>query len=93
MEELNVTLSLFFEIRDAEIFGGTGKNGYSKSELDLCVRNLEGFNLALYAQDQIKIVAELCKAAQKKINIITREEYEENMERGSPLYNDQKWEN
>lgn len=82
MEELNVTLSLFFEIRDARLFGGVGKTGYSKSDLDLCVYNLSGFNLSAYIRDQIKVLADLCKVAPEKIRAVSREVYEENWEGG-----------
>ena len=73
MEELNVTLSLFFEIRDARLFGGVGKTGYSKSDLDLCVYNLSGFNLSAYIRDQIKVLADLCKVAPEKIRDLAKQ--------------------
>ena len=92
MEELNVTLSLFFEIRDARLFGGVGKTGYSKSDLDLCVYNLSGFNLSAYIRDQIKVLADLCKVAPEKIRAVSREVYEENMEYSESPYKDQRWE-
>ena len=92
MEELNVTLSLFFEIRDARLFGGVGKTGYSKSDLDLCVYNLSGVNLSAYIRDQIKVLADLCKVAPEKIRAVSREVYEENMEYSESPYKDQRWE-
>ena len=79
-KKIDVTISLFYEVRDAEIFGGKGEVGYSQSSIDLHTENLTGFKLQEYAQDQIAGIAKFCKVPQENIRIIKRQEYEENTE-------------
>lgn len=77
-KKIHVTVSLFFKIKDADIFGGTGEVGYSESKIDFNTENLSGFSLQKYAQGQIKGFAELLKVPEKNIGIISRQEYEDN---------------
>lgn len=79
-KKIDVTISLFYEVRDAEIFGGKGEVGYSQSSIDLHTENLTSFKLQEYAQDQIAGIAKFCKVPQENIRIIKRQEYEENTE-------------
>lgn len=79
-EKIDVTISLFFEVRDAEIFGGKGESGYSEIKIDFYTEDLTGFKLREYAQQQLVRLAELCKVPQENIRIVEREEYEENTE-------------
>ena len=79
-EKIDVTISLFFEVRDAEIFGGKGESGCSEVNIDFHTEDLTGFKLREYAQKQLVGLAELLKVPQENIRIIKREEYEENTE-------------
>ena len=76
--KIRATVSLFFEIKGADIFGGAESVGYSESKIDLNAACLSGFNLEKYAQGQIEGFAELCKVPEENIRIISRQEYEEN---------------
>ena len=76
--KIRVTVSLFFRIKDADIFGGAGSIGYSESKIDFNTENLSGFSLQKYAQDQIKGFAELLKVSEENIQIVSRQEYEDN---------------
>ena len=78
--KIRVTVSLFFQIKDADIFGGAGSIGYSESKIDLDVEDMTGFKLQEYAQNQIKGFAELLKVPEENIRIVSRQEYEENTE-------------
>lgn len=82
MEEgkINVTVSLYFEVNDSETFGGGGSVGYCASRVDLRVEDLLGFQLHIYAQEQISGLAELLEIPEKNIKSIARQEYEENTE-------------
>lgn len=44
-KKIDVTISLFYEVRDAEIFGGKGEVGYSQSSIDLHTENMTSFKL------------------------------------------------
>lgn len=78
--KIRVTVSLFFQIKDADIFGGAGSIGYSESKIDLNAADLSGFKLQEYAKGQIEGFAELLKTPTENIRIISRQEYEDNIE-------------
>lgn len=78
--KIRVTVSLFFRIKDADIFGGAGSIGYSESKIDLNTADLSGFKLQGYAQSQIEGFAELLKVPEENVQIVSRQEYEENTE-------------
>lgn len=79
-EKINVTVSLYFEVKDSETFGGKGGTGYCASRIDLRAEDLLGFQLHIYAQEQISGLAELLEIPEKNIKSIARQEYEENTE-------------
>lgn len=80
MKKIDVTLVLFFEIKDSEVYGGEGEKGYAESKVDLVAEDLLSANIEKYAQDQICGVAKLCNVLPEKIRTISREEYEQNTE-------------
>lgn len=77
-KKIRVTVSLFLQIKDADIFGGAGSIGYSESKIDLNTADLSGFKLQEYAKGQIKGLAELLKVSEENIQIVSRQEYEDN---------------
>lgn len=76
MEKISVTISLYFEITGAEIFGGDV--GYSESKIDLDTESLARFKLREYARDQKEGTAGMVSVPTENVKIIGREEYEEN---------------
>ena len=78
--KIHGTLSLYFEVKDSEVFGGPGEVGYTETKINFNSEDLEWINLQKYAQTQIETVANLCKVPQDKVRIIPRSEYEENTE-------------
>ena len=78
--KIHVTISLFFEIKDSDIFGGVGEVGYSESKIDLNTADLTGFKLQEYAHSQIAAYADLWNVPEENVRIISRSEYEENTE-------------
>lgn len=75
-KKIHVTVSLFFKIIGSEM--GGGETIYSESKIDLNTVDLSGFNLQEYAQSQIKGYAELLKVPEENIQIVSRQEYEDN---------------
>lgn len=80
MDKANVTISMFFEVKNAEIFGGEGSVGYTELKSDICVGELKEFDIKEYAKTNIKGFAGLCKVPEESVRIISRQEYEENTE-------------
>lgn len=71
------TLCLFFEIWRSEMFGEVG---YSEIKTDFKTSNFSNFDLQVFAQENVRRVAEICKVPEKNIRVISREEYEKNTE-------------
>lgn len=80
MKEINVTISLYFEVKDAEIFGGIGEVGYSEINMDLAVEDLSSAKLQVFAEENIANFAEMLKVPKENVRIISRTEYKANTE-------------
>lgn len=80
MKEINVTISLYFEIKDAKMFGGIGEIGYCKTNVDLGIEDLSSEKIQDFAERNISYYAEMFKVQKENVKIISRIEYEENTE-------------
>lgn len=78
--KIDVTLSLFFEIKDAEIFGGVGEVGYVEEKWDLKTDNLANVKLQKLMQRTISRLAKTLSVPEENVRTISRTEYEENTE-------------
>lgn len=78
MEELMVTVVVYFEIRDSRMFGGQGTIGYSNCSVDVRVNAVKYEWLEKFIHLQKEIIADLCEIPLEKIKVISRNEYEEN---------------
>lgn len=83
--EFNIKLSLYFEIKDSEIYGGLGSIGYSETRADFECINYEKDNLfnkkeimEEYISLQTKHMAAFLKVPVECVRVISKEEYEEN---------------
>lgn len=72
---MEITLKLFFEIKDSELFGGIGKAGYIESGMEISGEDLEQVNLRRYAEEQKKGIAQMCGVTEAKVEIISEERY------------------
>lgn len=78
MDKISITLTLYFEIKDADLFGGEGTVGYTKIHSDLRISHLEHFNVTEYAKALAEDTAKLLHTPPENMKIISRIEYEEN---------------
>lgn len=76
-EKIQVTIEVFFEIKDSEMFGGVGSVGYSSSRITGGYLMLDN-NFEQYTSEQIKRFADLMNVSENCIRVITAEEYEMN---------------
>ena len=84
MEKIHITLELFFEIKNAELYGGEGTTGYAQLISNLRMESMKDFDLQEYAKTNIEGFAKACKIEVEDVQIIPREEYKENTEEGEP---------
>lgn len=80
MEKVNITLVFYFEIIDAEIYGGDGEVGYAEQKIDLITSDLSNIKLQEAAKSTREGFAKLCKVPAENVRIISRAEYEDNTE-------------
>ena len=82
MENNIVTLGVYFEVKDAAIYGGEGTVGYANTHVDLKISSLESTNVCEYVECQRKGIAQMCKVDVEKVRVISKLEYDENTEDG-----------
>ena len=72
-----ITISLYFEVHDADLYGGEGTVGYANTNVDLKVSALGKADIDNYVEAQRQGVAEMCKVDKEKVIVISRTKYEE----------------
>lgn len=80
MEDCIMTLGLYFEVHDADLYGGEGTVGYANTNVDLKVSALGQADIYNYVEAQKQGVAEMCKVDKEKVIVISRTKYEEETE-------------
>ena len=81
MNEMKIRISLYFEIKDSEMFGG---EGYAERNMDFTVTEKKPRIFKESAYDYVKrAIAKMAKSlgvSEECIRTISKEEYEENTE-------------
>ena len=77
-KKIYITISLFFEISDSEIFGGIGSTGYVESKVR-CISRTANVSDD-YITEQLHGIAKLVDVPAEKVRLISKEEYDENTE-------------
>lgn len=83
--KINIKLTLYFEIKNSQVYGGMGSIGYSEIGVEFSQINYEKDNLfnkkeimERYISVQTKNTAELLGVPAECVRLISKEEYEEN---------------
>ena len=83
--EFNIKLTLYFEIKDSEIYGGVGSVGYLSEGIEVNRIDYEKDNLfnkrelmERYVSEQTEAVAEFVKVPVGCMRVISKEEYDSN---------------
>lgn len=80
MEKVNITLVFYFEIKDSEVYGGEGEIGYAEQRMDLEGSDLRNVKLLEAGKSAVEGFSELCKVPIENVRIISRSEYEDNVD-------------
>lgn len=80
MDKANVTISVHFEVKNAEVFGGEGNTGYTEQRIDITLEKSNKLDLYEYAKAGIKSIAKMLAVPEGNVRIISRQEYEEKTE-------------
>lgn len=78
MNTVQVTLSMYYKIIGADLYGGPESTGYAMMALDFDKKNLESVNLQMLAEEGKTGFAETCKVPAENVTLISRPEYEAN---------------
>ncbi|MCI8417034.1 MAG: hypothetical protein HFI33_05985 [Lachnospiraceae bacterium] len=76
-KKISVTVSVFYEIRDSEMYGGIGSIGYMRTSVDGNLKMLNN-DFEAYVSNQKKSVASGMGVPAECVRVITQEEYEMN---------------
>lgn len=80
MDKVNVTISVYFEVKNAEVFGGEGSTGYTEQRTGVTLEKPNKRDLYEYAKAGIKSIAKMLAVPEGNVRIISRQEYEEKTE-------------
>lgn len=72
-----MSLGIYFEITDAELYGGKDSIGYAATIVGITANALQKMDFAKYADRQREATADMCKVPLENVRIISRKEYEE----------------
>ena len=75
---ITMSLGIYFEVKDAEIYGGEGTVGYAATIVDISLSGLQKADFTKYAESQKEGMAQFCHVPVEKVRVISRDEYEEN---------------
>ena len=78
MNTVQVTLSVYYKIVGADLYGGPESTGYAMMVLDFNTKNLGSVNLPVIAAEGKSGFAEICKIPVENVTLISRQEYEAN---------------
>lgn len=76
-KKISVTVRVFYEIRDSEMYGGIGSIGYMCTSVDGDLKMLNN-DFEEYVLNQKKYVASGMGVSEECVRVITQEEYEIN---------------
>lgn len=80
MKDASMSLGIYFEIKDAELYGGEGTTGYAATIVEIPIEGLQNADFEKYADSQLEAMASMAKVPKEKVRIISKDEYEENTE-------------
>lgn len=84
LEKMKIRISIYFEIKDSEMFGGEGSVGYTEQNIGFTVTEEKPRIFEESAYDYVKrAIANMAKSlgvSEECIRTISKEEYEENTE-------------
>lgn len=81
MKDTSMSLGIYFEIKDADLYGGEGTTGYAAAIVEIyLIEGLQNADFEKYANSQLEAMASMAKVPKEKVRIISKDEYEENTE-------------
>lgn len=57
MKDASMSLGIYFEIKDAELYGGEGTTGYAATIVEISIKGLQNADFEKYANSQLEAMA------------------------------------
>ena len=54
MKDASMSLGIYFEIKDAELYGGEGTTGYAATNVEISIEGLQNADFEKYANSQLE---------------------------------------
>ena len=61
MKDASMSLGIYFEIKDAELYGGEGTTGYAATIVEISIEGLQNADFEKYANSQLEAMASMAK--------------------------------
>ena len=91
MEDFSISIGLYFEVKNSDLFGGVGSIGYSSTIVGVKAKSINYDVLSGYAKCQKKEIAKMCKCSEEDVRIISKDEYDANTEDDEADYEEDDW--
>lgn len=78
-EKVSITVKVFFEVLDAEVYGGVGSIGYTATKISGGI-GMAAIDFDSYIKEQVTGLSKLMGVPEENIRIIDKTEYELNTE-------------
>lgn len=72
MKDASMSLGIYFEIKDAELYGGEGTTGYAATIAEISIEELQDADFEKYANSQLEAMASMAKVPKESANHIKR---------------------
>lgn len=59
MKDASMSLGIYFEIKDAELYGGEGTTGYAATIVEISIEGLQNADFEKYANSQLEAMASM----------------------------------
>lgn len=69
MKDASMSLGIYFEIKDSELYGGEGTTGYAATIVEISIEGLQNADFEKYADSQLEAMASMAKVPKEKVRI------------------------
>lgn len=66
MKDASMSLGIYFEIKDAELYGGEGTTGYAATIVEISIEGLQNADFEKYANSQLEAMASMAPRFRRK---------------------------
>lgn len=65
MKDASMSLGIYFEIKDAELYGGEGTTGYAATIAEISIEGLQNADFEKYANSQLEAMASMQSSSER----------------------------